>query len=48
MDVVHECNEAWEKLMTGKTPSGGIATYVFSLVPSSCIATLLTKEIAPT
>jgi inorganic pyrophosphatase len=26
MDVVHECNEAWEKLITGKTAPGGIAT----------------------
>ncbi|KAK4672987.1 Inorganic pyrophosphatase [Podospora pseudopauciseta] len=26
MDVVHECNEAWEKLITGKAPAGGIAT----------------------
>jgi inorganic pyrophosphatase len=26
MDVIHECNEAWEKLITGKTPAGGIAT----------------------
>ncbi|KAK1752476.1 putative inorganic pyrophosphatase [Echria macrotheca] len=26
MDVVRECNEAWEKLITGKTPSGGVAT----------------------
>jgi inorganic pyrophosphatase len=31
MDVVRECNEAWEKLITGKTPSGGVATYVFLL-----------------
>ncbi|KAK3943632.1 inorganic pyrophosphatase [Diplogelasinospora grovesii] len=26
MDVVRECNEAWEKLITGKTPAGGIST----------------------
>ena len=26
MDVVHECQEAWEKLITGKTASGGIST----------------------
>ncbi|KAK4141610.1 inorganic pyrophosphatase [Dichotomopilus funicola] len=26
MDVVRECAEAWEKLITGKTASGGIAT----------------------
>ena len=28
MDVIHECAEAWEKLITGKTKSGGISTYV--------------------
>jgi len=28
MDVIHECNEAWEKLITGSTPAGGISTYV--------------------
>ncbi|KAI0526056.1 inorganic pyrophosphatase [Xylaria bambusicola] len=26
MDVIHECGEAWEKLITGKTASGGIST----------------------
>ncbi len=26
MDVIHECAEAWEKLITGKTAPGGIAT----------------------
>ncbi|KAI0543116.1 inorganic pyrophosphatase [Xylaria digitata] len=26
MDVIHECAEAWEKLITGKTPAGGIST----------------------
>ncbi|KAK4202273.1 putative inorganic pyrophosphatase [Triangularia verruculosa] len=26
MDVIHECSEAWEKLITGKAPAGGIAT----------------------
>ncbi|KAI0443319.1 inorganic pyrophosphatase [Xylaria telfairii] len=26
MDVIHECAEAWEKLITGKTQSGGIST----------------------
>ena len=26
MDVVHECSEAWEKLITGKTAPGSIAT----------------------
>jgi inorganic pyrophosphatase len=26
MDVVHECAEAWEKLITGKTQPGGIST----------------------
>jgi len=26
MDVVHECNEAWEKLITGKTAPGNIST----------------------
>lgn len=34
MDVIRECSEAWEKLMTGKTPSGGISTYVGSFVVS--------------
>ncbi|RKU40643.1 Inorganic pyrophosphatase [Coniochaeta pulveracea] len=26
MDVIHECAEAWEKLITGKTNPGGIST----------------------
>lgn len=26
MDVIHECAEAWEKLVTGKTPAGGVST----------------------
>ncbi|KAK3337279.1 putative inorganic pyrophosphatase [Cercophora scortea] len=26
MDVVRECSEAWEKLITGKTPADGIST----------------------
>ncbi|KAJ8122857.1 hypothetical protein O1611_g9735 [Lasiodiplodia mahajangana] len=26
MDVIHECAEAWEKLITGKTQPGGIST----------------------
>ncbi|KAI7783050.1 inorganic pyrophosphatase [Diaporthe eres] len=26
MDVVHECAEAWERLITGKTPAGGVST----------------------
>lgn len=26
MDIVRECGEAWEKLITGKTQQGGIAT----------------------
>ena len=26
MDVVRECAEAWEKLITGKTQPGGIST----------------------
>ncbi len=26
MDVIHECGEAWEKLITGKTAPGDIAT----------------------
>lgn len=25
-DVVRECSEAWEKLITGKTASGGVST----------------------
>jgi len=24
-EVIHECSDAWEKLMTGKTPAGGIS-----------------------
>lgn len=40
MDVVHECNEAWEKLITGKTAPGGVATYV-SCSPSF----ILSREI---
>ena len=28
MDVVRECAEAWEKLITGKTPKGEISLYV--------------------
>jgi hypothetical protein len=26
MDVVRECAEAWDRLITGKTPSGGVST----------------------
>jgi inorganic pyrophosphatase len=26
MDVIHECAEAWERLITGKTPPGGVST----------------------
>ncbi|EGS18819.1 uncharacterized protein CTHT_0054290 [Thermochaetoides thermophila DSM 1495] len=26
MDVIRECNEAWERLITGKTPAGNIST----------------------
>lgn len=26
MDVVRECNEAWERLITGKTAPGGVST----------------------
>ncbi|KAI1133543.1 inorganic pyrophosphatase [Nemania abortiva] len=26
MDVIHECAEAWEKLITGKTQPGGVST----------------------
>ena len=26
MDVIRECAEAWEKLMTGKTPAGNVST----------------------
>lgn len=33
MDVVHECAEAWERLITGKTPAGGVSTYVFGPTP---------------
>jgi len=29
MEVVRECAEAWEKLITGKTPRGEISLYVF-------------------
>ncbi|KAK2814422.1 Inorganic pyrophosphatase [Arthroderma sp. PD_2] len=25
MDVVHECAEAWEKLISGQSPDGGIS-----------------------
>lgn len=28
MDVVRECAEAWERLITGKTAPGGVSTYV--------------------
>jgi hypothetical protein len=38
MDVIRECSEAWDKLITGKTPSGGISTYG-SLLP--CLGTRL-------
>ncbi|RMY38530.1 hypothetical protein D0866_02547 [Hortaea werneckii] len=31
MDVVRECAEAWEKLITGKTPKGEISLYVLDL-----------------
>lgn len=30
MDVVHECAEAWDRLITGKTAPGGVSTYVNS------------------
>ncbi|KAH6610482.1 hypothetical protein Trco_000502 [Trichoderma cornu-damae] len=26
MDVIHECAEAWERLITGKTPAGSVST----------------------
>ncbi|KAJ3472315.1 hypothetical protein NLG97_g11095 [Lecanicillium saksenae] len=26
LDVIRECSEAWERLITGKTPSGGVST----------------------
>lgn len=32
MDVVRECAEAWERLITGKTAPGGVSTYV---IPAS-------------
>lgn len=34
MDVVRECAEAWERLITGKTQPGDVSTYVlFDLYP---------------
>lgn len=38
MDVVRECGEAWERLITGKTQPGGVSTYVF-------LATTLTTSL---
>ncbi|KAK1834801.1 inorganic pyrophosphatase [Podospora conica] len=35
MDVIRECSEAWEKLITGKTPSGGISTTNLSVEHSA-------------
>lgn len=32
MDVVRECAEAWERLITGKTAPGGVSTYVTHLL----------------
>ena len=45
MDIVRECAEAWEKLITGKSPRGDIALYVTSILLSK---TALTLSIAPT
>lgn len=28
MDVIRECAEAWERLITGKVPPNGISTFV--------------------
>lgn len=42
MDVVHECAEAWERLITGKTPAGGVSTYVFGPMLLTLIPSLLT------
>lgn len=30
LDVIRECGEAWERLITGKTAPGGVSTYVSS------------------
>ncbi|KAK4251858.1 inorganic pyrophosphatase [Corynascus novoguineensis] len=35
MDVVRECNEAWEKLITGRTAPGNIATTNLSVTQST-------------
>ena len=32
MDVIRECAEAWEKLITGKTPKEDISLYVYNCI----------------
>ena len=33
-DVIHECAEAWDRLITGKTPAGGVSTTNISVAHS--------------
>jgi inorganic pyrophosphatase len=52
MDVIRECAEAWEKLITGKTQPGGISTYVSKcIIPigeaNMCHSTNLTVAHSP-
>lgn len=42
MDVVRECAEAWERLITGKTAPGGVSTYVFTA--SNCLKSMYICE----
>lgn len=35
MDVIRECGEAWERLITGKTQPGGISTTNLTVSHSS-------------
>lgn len=45
MEVVRECAEAWERLITGKTPRDKVSMYVVS---SLCLFTVLTMDAAQT
>lgn len=47
MDVVRECAEAWEKLITGKTNRGDISLYVFDPL-LKVIQSILTRFTVPT
>lgn len=46
MDVVRECGEAWERLITGKTNPGDVSMYVLVSVTNLCAQT--NSSLAPT